>query len=122
MKHEKKGAARILAAFANSRDGIRAVIKSEEAFRQELWLALPFLIAAFALDLAVAERLFCLSAIFFIFFAELSNTAIEFAIDRISTERHPLSKIAKDIGSAMVLLSFIYGALVWAMVLGGKYL
>ncbi|MDR1476914.1 MAG: diacylglycerol kinase, partial [Rickettsiales bacterium] len=99
MKHERKGLMRILAAFRNSRDGFAAVYRSEEAFRQELWLAAALLCAACAIDFATTERLFLISAVFAVLFAELVNTAIEFAIDRISTKWHPLSKIAKDIGS-----------------------
>ena len=96
--------------------------KSEEAFRQELWLAAVLLCAASAIDFELAERLFLISAVFAVLFAELVNTAIEFTIDRISKERHPLSKIAKDIGSLIVLMAFMYGGTVWGIVLSGKYL
>ena len=54
--------------------------------------------------------------------SELVNTAIEMTIDRISDEIHPLSKIAKDIGSAIVLTSFIYLILVWIIVLYQNFL
>jgi diacylglycerol kinase (ATP) len=122
MKHERSGLARIFAAFRNSYDGFRAVVKSEEAFRQELLLMFLCSIAVFAVDFSMVERLFLITAVFFVLFAELANTAVEFVVDRISLERHPLSKIAKDIGSLIVLLSFVYFGVVWGMVLAGKYL
>jgi diacylglycerol kinase (ATP) len=44
---------------------------------------------------------------------ELVNSAIEAVVDRISTDQHPLSKHAKDLGSAVVLLAFIQAAVIW---------
>jgi diacylglycerol kinase (ATP) len=49
---------------------------------------------------------------------ELLNSAIEAAIDRVSLERHPLSKRAKDAGSAAVLLAVITATVVWAAITG----
>ncbi len=48
---------------------------------------------------------------------ELLNTAIETAIDRIGPEWHDLSKRAKDMGSAAVLLSLLFCASVWVAAL-----
>ena len=45
---------------------------------------------------------------------ELLNTAVETAIDRIGPEWHDLSKRAKDMGSAAVLLSLLLAAGIWA--------
>jgi diacylglycerol kinase (ATP) len=44
---------------------------------------------------------------------ELLNTCIESAIDRIGPEWHDLSKRAKDMGSAAVLLSLLLCLGVW---------
>lgn len=52
---------------------------------------------------------------------ELLNTAVEAAIDRIGLERHPLSKKAKDLGSAAVLLSLVFAAAVWAGALWQRF-
>jgi diacylglycerol kinase (ATP) len=122
VKHERAGIARIMAAFRNSYDGFMAAVKSEEAFRQELLLMSAFLAAAFAIDFSMVERLFLLTAIFFVLFAELVNTAVEFTIDRIGTEQHRYSKIAKDIGSLIVLMSFAYFGAVWGIVLFNKFM
>ncbi len=45
---------------------------------------------------------------------ELLNTALETAIDRIGPEWHALSKRAKDMGSAAVLLSLLLCGGLWA--------
>jgi len=50
---------------------------------------------------------------------ELLNSAIETVVDRVSPELHPLSKRAKDIGSAAVFMSLVNVAAVWALVLFG---
>jgi diacylglycerol kinase (ATP) len=51
---------------------------------------------------------------------ELLNSAIEATVDRIGLERHVLAGLAKDIGSAAVLMSFILMAAVWLLVLLGR--
>jgi diacylglycerol kinase (ATP) len=48
---------------------------------------------------------------------ELLNSAIEATIDRISEERHPLSKRAKDLGSAAVFLSLLHLGVAWLVTL-----
>lgn len=51
--------------------------------------------------------------------AELVNSAIEAIIDRISLQKHPLSKRAKDMGSAVVLIAFIHATLIWLVIITG---
>ena len=73
-------------------------------------------------DVSFIEKLFLYSSLFLVIICELVNTAIEMIIDRISDEIHPLSKIAKDIGSAVVLTSFVYLILVWVNILYQNFL
>ena len=72
---------------------------------------------AILLDISIVEKMFLFSTLFLVILAELINTAIEMTIDRISEELHPLSKVAKDIGSCIVLVSFIYMILIWSIIL-----
>lgn len=117
MKTTKTGITRILYAFKYSYEGFRAAIKSEEAFRQDLLVCIILTPVAFFLPVSILEKLFLLSSLFFVIAAELINTAIEKVVDRISEEIHPLSKVAKDIGSCLVLVSFIHLVMVWTIVL-----
>ncbi|MDR2789841.1 MAG: diacylglycerol kinase [Campylobacteraceae bacterium] len=117
MKTGDKGIKRILKAFVYSCDGFIESVKSEAAFRQELALCVVLLIAALLLPVGIIEKLFLISTLFLTLFAELVNTAIEAVVDRISDKIHPLSKKAKDIGSLLVLLSFIYLGIVWITVI-----
>ena len=78
-----------------------------------------FIIAIF-LKITYLEKLLLISSLFFIIIVELINTAIEVVIDRISDEYHILSKKAKDIGSLLVLITFIYAIIVWGSVIVNK--
>ena len=117
MKTNKTGIARILNAFIYSRDGFKSAFKTEEAFRQDILLCSILFILATILNISYIEKLFLYSSLFLVIICELVNTAIEMTIDRISDEIHPLSKITKDIGSAVVLISFVYLILVWIIIL-----
>ncbi len=121
MKTTKKGIIRILNAFKYSYDGFIATFKSEEAFRQDILVFIILAPIAILLPITVIEKLILLSSLFLVIIAELTNTAIEMTIDRISDEIHPLSKIAKDIGSCIVLVSFIYLITVWGTILYTNY-
>lgn len=117
MKKPKNGLFRILKAFKYSYDGFVAAIKSEEAFRQEMFLAILLIPGSFLLNVFWLERMLMISAVLIIIMAELTNSAIEVIIDRISKTQHPLSKKAKDIGSALVLVAFINAAVIWGCIL-----
>jgi diacylglycerol kinase (ATP) len=111
------GLKRIQAASVNSYRGLRAVWRTEEAFRQEVFLILLLALLAFWLDVSVVERLLLLGSLVGVIVAELINTALEYVVDRISIEQHPLSGSIKDIGSAVVLLSFGFAVLLWGYIL-----
>jgi diacylglycerol kinase (ATP) len=112
-----RGAIRhILGAFAYTAAGFRRVFASEVAFRLDLLFCAAAAAAIIMWDVPAGQKLWLGSTLFFIIAAELANTAVEYAIDRIGPRRHPLSKAAKDAGSALVFTAFAYCAFVWAMV------
>ncbi len=108
---------RILRALGYSIAGIRAAIAGEAAFRQLLLLNAVLIPLAFTLDVSRIERLLLVIVPLLTLVVELVNSAIEAAIDRISLELHPLSKNAKDMGSAAQLLSLVMVAVTWVMIL-----
>lgn len=122
MKTNKTGITRILYAFKYSKDGFMSAFKTEAAFRQDVLLCSILFIISLFLDVSSVEKLFLFSSLILIIICELINTAIETIIDRISDEIHPLSKVAKDIGSCIVLMSFVYLILVWIVILCENYL
>lgn len=115
----KTGLRRVWNAFHYSVDGLKAAYRHEDAFRQELWLAvLAVPLALWLTDSAVARALM-IGSVLLVLIVELINSAIEATVDRVSLERHQLAKRAKDIGSAAVLIALINAAVVWVLMLWG---
>ena len=113
----KTGLRRIWNAFFYSMDGFAAAYRNEDAFRQEAWLAAVLIPLALFLDVGNIGKALMIGAVLLVLVVELINSAVEAAIDRISLERHQLSKRAKDIGSAAVLVSLANLIVVWTLVL-----
>lgn len=118
----KTGLTRVRNAFFYSLDGIRAAYAHEDAFRQEAWLALLLIPLACWLPVGGVARALMVASVLLVLIVELLNSAVEAAIDRIGLESHNLSKRAKDIGSAAVLVALLNVAFVWGSVLLDKYL
>jgi diacylglycerol kinase (ATP) len=115
-KPGKTGIERIIDAFGYSMKGIAAAWKHEAAFRQEVILAVFLIPTAFWLAQTHIELILLIASVFWVLMAELANSAIEAVVDRLGTERHELSGRAKDIGSALVLISLLLMAIIWAIV------
>lgn len=113
----KTGVVRIVHAFFNSLAGLRDAWRHESAFRQEVLLAVLLVPVAFAVPMPGVERALLVASVLLVIVVELLNSSVEAAIDRISLDRHSLSKRAKDIGSAAVLVALLLLACVWALVL-----
>ncbi len=114
---DHKGLKRLWNALFHSLYGLRACVRTEEAFRQELALAVIMIpLGLYLGNTPVEKTLLCVSVLL-VLLVELLNTAIERAIDRISFEKHELSKEAKDMGSAAVLISLLIAVLTWAIIL-----
>jgi diacylglycerol kinase (ATP) len=109
----KRGLSRLVAATANSWKGLQAAWQSEEAFRQEASLALLFLPLSYWVGQTLTHQLLLATACGLVILAELINTAIESIIDRIGPEQDPLSGQAKDLGSAIVLVTLILFLVIW---------
>ena len=97
--------------------GLKSAFKDEPAFRLEVVLAAILIPLAFWLEVSATARALLIGSVFLVLIAELVNTAIEAAVDRISDEIHPLTKKAKDVGAAIVLLSVVNAALIWSIIL-----
>ena len=113
----KTGLRRVWNAFHYSLDGLRAALTCEDAFRQEALLAAVLVPLACFLPVDGSGRALMIASVLLVLIIELINSAIEAAVDRVSLDRHHLSKRAKDIGSAAVLLALINVLLVWICVL-----
>ena len=113
----KTGLQRVWNAFLYSRAGLYAAFTCEDAFRQEAMLAALLIPITFFLPVGGIGRALMIASVLLVLIVELLNSAIEAVVDRVSLDRHHLSKRAKDIGSAAVLLALINVVSVWACVL-----
>jgi diacylglycerol kinase (ATP) len=115
-----KGISRILRAAGASWLGLTGAFREEAAFRQELALSIVVIPLGLWLGHTGVERALLIAPMLLVLVVELLNSAIEATVDRIGLERHVLAGLAKDIGSAAVLMSFILLAAVWLLVLLGR--
>lgn len=108
----RSGVSRMWHAFGYSLAGLRAGW-GETAFRQEALAAIVMVPLAFWVGQTWVEIALLAGSVMLVMVVELLNTGIETAIDRIGPEWHDLSKRAKDMGSAAVLLSLLACAGIW---------
>lgn len=110
----------IFKALSYSFDGLRTILK-ERAFSQELILILLLSPIFFVFSFSYTDLILMISSILIILITEVINSSIETIVDRISGEKNPLSKKAKDLGSLAVFLSFVNFAITWGIILYGKF-
>ncbi|MCW5202223.1 diacylglycerol kinase [Desulfobulbus sp. US1] len=118
-KQNGKGLKRILKAYTCSIQGLKAALRHEAAFFQELLLAIIMLPIGLWAGNNSTERAILTGCLFLILIIELLNSALEAVVDRIGLEHHELSGRAKDLGSAAVFLALLNGAVVWLLILCG---
>lgn len=111
------GIKRIINAAGYSWSGLKASVKHEAAFRQELLLCSLLIPIAIYQARSAVEYALLFGSLFLILIVELLNSAIEAVVDRFGGEIHELSGRAKDIGSAAVLLALLNAAVIWAIIL-----
>ncbi|MGF6466230.1 diacylglycerol kinase [Paraburkholderia youngii] len=115
---KRSGPLRGLFALRHSYAGIMATLRAESAFRQEAALAAILVPAALLMPVDAIARVLLIGSVLLVLLVELLNSAIEAAIDRISFERHELSKRAKDCGSAAVTIALLMCVLTWGVLCG----
>lgn len=113
------GIKRVLNATGYSMAGLKAAFVGEAAFRQLLLMAVILISIACFLDVSRVERVLLIAVCLLALLVELLNSAIEAVVDRVSLELHPLSKNAKDMGSAAQFVALSLIALVWLGILLG---
>lgn len=127
MKEEKKGDAsslkgkggiiRILNSARYSMAGFKSAFKNEAAFRKLIFLNIILQPIAWTFEVSKTERAILILTPLLSLAVELLNTAIENAIDRVSLEFHPLSKNAKDMGSAAQFVALVMIVVSWLVIL-----
>jgi diacylglycerol kinase (ATP) len=115
----KTGLTRVWNAFHYSMAGLGAAYRNEDAFRQEVWLAVVLIPLALFLPASGIGKALMIASVLLVIIVELINSGLEATVDRISLEHHHLAKRAKDIGSAAVFVALVNVVAVWGLVLFG---
>jgi len=110
---------RLINATRNSLNGLARAWRSEAALRYEIYVLSLVIPAALMLARNAIERALMIGSALLVVVVEVLNTAIEAVVDRIGPDRHELSGLAKDLGSAGVLCSIVLAAAVWGILLIG---
>jgi diacylglycerol kinase (ATP) len=113
----KTGLRRLMNAFGYSLDGFKAAFKHEDAFRQEVFLAMVLIPLALYVTPEAIQRILMIGSVLLVLIVELLNSAVEAVVDRVSIERHALAKRAKDIGSAAVFVALVNVVITWTLIL-----
>ena len=113
----RAGLHRLWSAIFYSLDGLSAAFKHEDAFRQEVLLALILIPIALHTHASGIGKALLVASVLFVLVVELINSSIESVTDRVSLEDHVLAKRAKDMASAAVMISLINVPVVWLLVL-----
>ncbi|MEX3635230.1 diacylglycerol kinase [Paraburkholderia sp. BR14320] len=113
-----RGPTRAWHAMKNSLAGFRVAIREESAFRQELTLAAILIPCGLVVPVDPVSRVLLLGSVLLVLIVELLNSSVEAAIDRISLERHELSRRAKDLGSAAVMVALGMCVMTWGVIVG----
>jgi diacylglycerol kinase (ATP) len=114
----QSGIRRLINAFFYSLSGLTMAFRHESAFRQEIALAAVLIPLACLLPVGSVERVLLIASVVLVLIVELLNSSVEAAIDRISFDTHRLSKRAKDLGSAAVLVALALLLLTWVLLAG----
>lgn len=113
----KTGLKRILHATGYSLAGFKAAFKHEAAFRQIVLTNACIIPTTFLLNISRLEQAVLIAVCLLAVIVELFNSAIEAVVDRISLDKHPLSKNAKDMGSAAQFVAQCIIIITWLLIL-----
>ncbi len=100
-----------------SLEGFFAAMKHEPSFREDIIFALLLTPFAIILPVDAVSTAVMIGSLFIILIVELLNSAIEWTIDYVRPEQHPLAKRVKDMASAAVFLSYLNCLAIWLILL-----
>ncbi len=114
----QRGIRRLVNACFYSVSGLALACRHESAFRQEIALAVVLIPAGCLIPVGAVERVLLIASVLLVLIVELLNSSVEAAIDRIGFDSHPLSKRAKDLGSAAVFVALALLLVTWGLLAG----
>lgn len=115
MQFKKKSSLRLIRAFFNTLEGLRALWVKEAAFRQEIYCIIFLIPLVVLLHISLEFKLLLVLLMLLLLAVEAINSGFEAVIDRISLDIHPQSKLVKDIGSAAVGIVVLMNIIGWSV-------
>lgn len=111
-KEKKFSRKRLIDSFRYAFYGVKEAYQGEQNLRIHIGFAIAVIVCGFFFQISYIEWLICLALIGLVLMAEFFNTAIEYVVDLVSPDIHPLAKLAKDTASAGVLMMAIISAII----------
>lgn len=103
---------RLFRSIGHAIEGINYTLKTQRNMQIHVGVAVVALFLSWILDITWNHALLVFFSIFFVFILEIINTAIEATVDLVTTDYHPLAKVAKDTAAGAVLLAAVMAILV----------
>jgi diacylglycerol kinase (ATP) len=116
----KKKQQNVARSLNNAYQGIIYVIRTQRNMRFHAAVALVVLVVSLLLNVSRQELAILVLVIMAVFVTEMFNTAMEFAVDLVTREYHPLAKLAKDVAAGAVLVASIAAVAVGYLILADK--
>jgi diacylglycerol kinase (ATP) len=117
LEPKRRSFRNFVASVRYSIEGFFAALKHEPSFREDLIFAVLLVPLAIILPVNAVSTALMIASLILILIVELLNSSIEWVIDYLRPEQHPLAKRIKDMASAAVFLSYINCIVVWAIML-----
>lgn len=112
VDRKKFSLAERLLSFRHAFRGIFCVIRSQHNFRIHLGFAILVVLAGFLFSISALEWLVLMLTIALVLSLEMINSAIEYLVDLVTKERHPLAAKVKDIAAGAVLVAAIISIII----------
>ena len=116
-KELAKGQQGVARSFEHAYRGLIYAVRTQRNMRFHVVAATLVLIASLLVGVSKLQLGLLVLVILFVFVTEMFNTALEFAVDLVTDEYHPLAKLAKDVSAGAVLVSSIGSVLVGYLIL-----
>jgi diacylglycerol kinase (ATP) len=116
-KQPIKGQQGVARSFDHAYRGLIYAVRTQRNMRFHVVAAALVLVGSLFLGVSRVELAILVLVIMFVFVTEMINTALEFAVDLVTKEYHPLAKLSKDVSAGAVLVSSVGAVLVGYLIL-----
>lgn len=113
---------RLFKSFDYAFQGIGFAFRTQVNFRIHVGVSMAVIVLGLWLQVSAIEWAILVVTMMIVLAAELFNTALEAALDRVSTDHHPLAKVGKDTAAGAVLISALGAVIVGLLIFGPRLL